>query len=346
MEKQKLVRPFKCLLGLLFITVLLSGVSAQTKEEYLETVATQYHKIAFDTWEYTKKVKNSEDIALLEPTRKKLIEQTQSAIIQLKGVGAWEGDASLRDAVMRHYETNLKVLQHGYPLLGDLAIYKNKSAFEMNKYLVKEKKLRDDLIATNEPAELAQKKFTRLQKINITAKTKGLAGRMKKANSAYDYYDKIFMMTFESAKHDAELVEVLQKKDIKKIEAVRLKLLKSTKQGLESIARIKPYGNDDRMKMPTKQLLEFYKEEAQELVPSQVEFFKAKEVFEDHVAKMKSKKNRTKQEVDNFNKEMRGLKKKTELYNRENHKVNARRTYVVNVWNNDARNFIELNVPD
>ena len=60
---------------------------------------------------------------------------------------------------------------------------------------------------------------------------------------------------------------------------------------------------------------------------------------------MKANTKRTKQDVEKFNKEMSELKVKTELFNRENHKMNARRTYVVNVWNNDAKNFIDVNVP-
>jgi hypothetical protein len=100
------------------------------------------------------------------------------------------------------------------------------------------------------------------------------------------------------------------------------------------------------MIMPTKQLLTFYKKEAEELVPTQIDFFNAQAHLKAHAKEMKAKKKRTKQDVEKFNNEMRQLKVKTELFNRENHKMNARRSYVVNVWNNDAKNFIDINVPE
>jgi len=333
-------------LTVLLITLFTLNSIGQSREEYLETVATEYYKVTVGTWKYVKEGKNSGEVKPLELTRKKLISETQSAINKLKDIGTWEGDATFSDAVMRHYETTLKVLQHGYPLLMDLGVYKDKSAFEMQKYINKEKKLRDDLLRTNKVAAQAQEDFTISHKINTNADNSGLVKRMEKAGKAYDYYDKIFMFNFESTKLDAELVEVLKTKDVKKIEVVRLKLLKSSKEGLAQIKVVGPHGSDNRMMMPTKQLLEFYKKEAQELVPSQIEFFNAKTHFENHAKEMKAKKKRTKQDVDKFKNEMKELKAKTELYNRENHKMNARRTYVVNVWNNDAKNFIDINVPE
>jgi len=333
-------------LSILLIVLLTLNGAAQTVEEYLETVATEYHAVAFDTWKYSKESKHSGDVSSLESTRKKLITRTQTAINKLDKKGGWKGDAKFKDAVMRHYETTLKVLQHGYPLLIDLGLYKNKSAFEMEKYIKKEKKLRDDLLTTNKVAAQAQEDFTKLHGVNTEADHSGLVKRMEKAGKAYDYYDKIFMMNFESTMLDAELVEVLQTKDVKKVEVVRLKLLKSSSVGLAQTKTVGPYGTDNRMIMPTTQLLKFYKREAEELVPSQIEFFNAQTHLKAHAKEMKAKKKRTKQDVEKFNNEMRELKAKTELFNRENHKMNARRSYVVNVWNNDAKNFIDINVPE
>lgn len=333
-------------LTILLFIVFATSTIAQTMEEYLKVVAADYNAVAVETWRYSKESKHSGEVKPLESTRRKLITKTQNAINRLKELGGWEGDAKFSDAVMRHYETNLKVLQHGYPLLIDLGEYKNKSAFEMEKYVRKEKKLRDDLLTTNRVAAQAQTDFTVSHKINTDADNMGLVKRMEKAGLAYDYYDKIFMMNFESTKLDAELVEALKTKDVKKIEIVRLKLLKSSNAGLAKVNAVGPYGTDNRMVMPTKQLLTFYKKEAEELVPTQIEFFNAQVHLKQHAKEMGAKKKRTKQDVEKFNKEMRELKAKTELYNRENHKMNARRTYVINVWNNDAKNFIDINVPE
>ncbi|MFT6746116.1 MAG: hypothetical protein ACJAZ2_000454 [Glaciecola sp.] len=333
-------------LTFLFIVAISFSSIAQSMEEYLKVVAADYNAVAVETWRYAKKAKHSGEVEPLESTRRQLITKTQTAIKRLKDLGGWEGDAKFSGAVMRHYETNLKVLQHGYPLLIDLGKYKNKSSFEMEKYIRKEKKLRDDLLTTNMVAAQAQTDFTVSHKINTDADNMGLVKRMEKAGLAYDYYDKIFMMNFESTKLDAELVEALKTKEVKKIEIVRLKLLKSSNAGLAKVNAIGPYGTDNRMIMPTKQLLNFYKKEAEELVPTQIEFFNAQIHLKEHAKVMGAKKKRTKQDVEKFNVEMRELKAKTELYNRENDKMNVRRTYVVNVWNNDAKNFIDINVPE
>jgi hypothetical protein len=337
---------YKVFVSFLFTLLFIENTPAQTMEEYLELVATDYHSVAVETWRYTKKGKHSGEVEPLESTRKGLISKTQTAMSRLDKQGSWDNDAKFHDAVMRHYETNLKVLQYGYPLLIDLGRYKGNSGFEMRKYLTKEKKLRNDLLRTNNVAAQAQEDFTKTHKINTTADNSGLVQRMEKAGNAYDYYDEILMMTFESNLLDKELVEVLKTKDVKKIEQVRLKLLNSVNVGLEKINAIGSFESDNRMIMPTKQLLNFYKREAEELVPKQIVFFNAQIHFENHAKEMKAKKNRTKEDVEIFNNEMREVKASTELYNRENHKMNARRAYVVNVWNNDAKNFIDINVPE
>ena len=91
-------------------------------------------------------------------------------------------------------------------------------------------------------------------------------------------------------------------------------------EGLEKLKAIKPYGSDNSMVLITKKALEFYKKQGEEFTPKVVAFMMFNEKFETAKKSLESKsdKDRTKEEIDNYNTMVKQVNKEIDTYNKIN----------------------------
>ena len=320
---------------------------AQTAEQYMHAVTEDFQNLSIEVWDYTKRAKNSGDINSAEGTRAGVFTKLEAADKKLSTKGGWKNDLRLNSAIHNYYEVAKTALSVDYKNLAFLEKSKNTSLVAMTKFLDEEKRVRDKMFESAKTAVVAHDDFSKRNKLNIASDNTGIYKRIGLTARVYDYYAIVYLLTFKCIALENELLEAIAANDFVKMGEIKISMVEAAKSGLITIRKMTPFeGKDDRFRMPTNKLLTFYKMEGETHVPKQIKYFEAKKHFEDHVKKMKSMKKRTKQDVTNFNKERMSFKKHTELYNRENNGINSKRTYAVNVWNNDARNFVELNVPE
>ena len=334
----------------LFLTVFIFYSStfltaAENVEKYYEEVNNTYITISNLTLDYTTAGKHGGDYKAVESKRQKVITETKKAKQKLELLGKWEEQTALYDAVTNYYGKSLYLLGNEYQTLLDLESRKKSGIEEMKNFLAKEKRIRDSYVEITVAASAACAAFSRDNNLNISASNEGAINDLKKGAAAYDYYDQVYLMQFSCTHWEEQLMTAIQDKDLEAMKRAGDEMVRIAKEGMDVISNMGGFQGDVRIVAPTIQLLEFYKKEGGQHVPSQIAFFQAQKNFEAHAAEMKAKTSRTKEDVENFNNEMRELKSQTELYNRENNKLNARRVYVVNVWNNEAKNFIDHNVP-
>ena len=116
---------------------------------------------------------------------------------------------------------------------------------------------------------------------------------------------------------------------------------------MEKLKTIKPYKNDMSLVLATKKVLEFTKKEALELSSTVTTFIMLNQKFKESKTIMdnKSANNRSKEEIDNFNKLVNELNKEVGNYNKTINKFNIERTNTINNWNVTGENFIARYVP-
>ncbi len=331
----------------IFVLTSVGIATSQTAEQYMHLVSEDFQNLSIEVWDYTKRAKNSNDINSAEGTRNNVFNKLETADKKLVSKGGWENDLSLNSAIHNYYEVAKSALSVDYKNLAHLEKSKNNSLEGMKVFLDKEKRIRDKMYVSVKTAVDALDNFSKGNKLNISSNNTGIYNRIVLTAKVYDYYAVVYLLTFKCIALENDLLVAIQGNDFVKMREIKNALTAASNEGLISMRKMTPFeGKDDRFRMPTNKLLNFYKMEGETHVSKQIKYFKAKKHFEDHVKKMKAMKKRTKEDVTNFNKERTAFKKHTELYNRENRAVNSKRTYVVNVWNNDAKNFVELNVPD
>lgn len=348
---------------LFFFTALIFSFKAEAQvekqsqelqpEKYLQKTATDYQTLTIKVWDYTKNAKSAKTLSDIDDQRLKLISELEKAIKKLEGINDWKGELKLFTAFRSYYGTAITVLKLSYSELATLEKTKSNSLDQMKKFLQKEKSIRDQLLAENQKAIAAQDEFTKFHKIDINSDNTGVTDRMEKAGEVYDYYDQVYLLIYRCSLLDQKIMDAIAVKNTVEMDRLAKEQAVAANEGIGILNKMNPFTSqvgkavtDDRLRKPTRQLLDFYKNTAEVHTPKQIAFFEAQQQFKKNAEALQANPKRTKEQVVNFNKEKNQMKKKTELYNRENGPVNAKRTFVVNVWNNDAVNFIEINVPE
>lgn len=322
----------------------------ETAETYMEYVMKDYRLVSVDVWQYMKSCKHANDIAPFASKRNSAVGNLMSAKKKLEGKGEFKTDALLHDALMRYYEAAINTLEQDYVNLEGLQKKWKENPTQMKLYFRRENELRDRILELNKKVGEEHTSWSHRYNIDVRADHTDLYQRMRVGEQAYDYYDAMYQANFQAIYEEERLVEVLKTKDPVQIEKSRVKLLNAAQKGKAEMGELGAckFDNkeDKRMLMPSNQLLDFYIKEANEIVPKQIEFFEAKNAFikKDKAFRARKKKP-TKSEVEEMKKEAYQLNKSQTEYNMTIKKANERRSYVVNVWNNDARNFIDKNVP-
>jgi len=194
---------------------------------------------------------------------------------------------------------------------------------------------------------LIKKKIALNYKSNLTVDTGELGKKMKISNEVFDYHTQLYLIFFKTNITDLNLSVAIEKKDLGVIQQNANALLQYADEGLEKLKTMKAFGNDNTMVIVTKKVLEYYKKQAQQYVPKVVDFLMFNEKFDNARKSLeaKSDKDKTKEEVDNYNGMVKQINKEIENYNKANSANFQEKNMVITNWNNTGDNFISSHVP-
>ena len=117
---------------------------------------------------------------------------------------------------------------------------------------------------------------------------------------------------------DTSLSNAIDKKDLTAIQQNTNALIQYADEGLEKIKVIKPYNNDASILNATKKTLEYYKKQAQQYCPKVVDFLMFNDKFDNakKTLEVKSQKDRTEEEVNNYNAMVKQVNKEITDFNK------------------------------
>jgi hypothetical protein len=181
----------------------------------------------------------------------------------------------------------------------------------MEAYIMTRDLVNAKIDAEYEKVNLAQKEFAAKYNINLTEGTSEIGQKMKISNEVFDYHTQLYLIFFKTNITDLNLSVAIEKKDLGVIQQNNNALAQYADEGLEKLKTIKAFKNDNTMVIATKKALEYYKKQAQQYVPKVVDFLMFNEKFDTARKSMeaKSDKDRTKEEIDNYNGMVKQLNK-------------------------------------
>lgn len=338
------------LLLILFLAANLNMFSQEFKSavEYLTYIEKEQAGISKSTWKYTTAVAHSKSARRIDTTRKQLlksIEAAQKKISALKD--GYKGDVEYKNQVLQYLDICKININEEYDKLINMQEVAEQSYDAMEAYLLLRDLVNDKLDSENEKAENAFKSFTLKYNINVAEGNSELGEKMKLSNEVFDYHTALYLIFFKVNFTDGNLSKSVENKDMSAIQQNAAALIQYADEGLGKLKTIKPYKGDISILTATKKALEFYKKEAQQYVPKIVDFLMFNDKFENAKKTLEAKnaKDRSKEEIDNYNTMVKQVNKEIDTYNKANNANFQEKNSIIAEWNNTGDNFISSHVP-
>jgi hypothetical protein len=314
---------------------------------YMNYMNSQYKKMMEDMWDYTSAVAHSKNARKVEARRKELINTTLKIRENISKMQPFEGDISLRDSTVSYLDLGYHILIYDYSKIVDMEAVAEQSYDQMEAYILAQEAANKKLDLAGQMLDAQQKQFGRKYKINMVEGTDKLDNNLMKANRAFKYYNMVYLVFFKSHKQDIYLSDALAKNDLNAVEQNKNALLKFAEEGLKKLDTLKSFGGDNTLKTSCNQLLEFYKNEAAVKVPILVNFYLKKETFDKTKAAFdaKPKQDRTRADVDQYNKALNEFNKSIAEFNSTNQELAKKSGFLVDNWNRAVDSFLDKHVP-
>lgn len=333
---------------ILFICISLNAQEFKTPVEYLNFIGNEQEIISKSMWKYTSAVAHSKSARRIDNNRKQLVKSIQTAskkIADLKE--GYKGDVEYRNQIIDYLNIAEKNINEEYDKIIDMQEVAEQSYDAMEAYIMTRDLVNKKIEAENEKAELAQKKFCAKYNITLTEDTSELGKKIKISNDVFAYHTELYLIFFKTNVTDLYLFNAIEKNDLGSIQQNAAALIQYAEEGLEKLKSIKPYESDNSMVLSTKKALEFYKKQGQQFAPQVIEFMMFNEKFENAKKSLDSKsdKDRTKEEIDNYNAMVKQVNKQIDNYNKNNNSNFQEKNSIINQWNTTGESFISNHVP-
>lgn len=316
--------------------------------DYLNYIGKEQETISKSMWKYTSAVAHSKSARRIDNNRKLLVKSIQTASKKIAALqNGYQGDTEFRDQIIDFLAISEKNINEEYDKIIDMQEVAEQSYDAMEAYIMMRDLVNKKIQDENEKANVAQKNFCAKYNIKLTEDTSELSKKIKISNEVFEYHTQLYLIFFKANVTDLYLSEAIKKNDIGAIQQNAATLIQYADEGLEKLKNIKPFGTDNSMVTATKKALEFYKKEGQQFAPKVVEFLMFNEKFENAKKSLESKsdKDRTKEEIDNYNGMVKQINKEIENYNKINNANYQENNAVINGWNTAGDTFISAHVP-
>lgn len=316
--------------------------------DYLNFIGKETDAISKNTWNYTKAVAHSKSARKIDATRKTLVKSIQNAAKKIANLKeGYKGDVEYRDQLLAYLSISEKYINDEYSKIIDMQEVAEQSYDYMEAYIMTRDLVNQKINDEVDKLNTNQKLFGNKYNIQISEDNSALSKKMKASNAVFKYHTEMYLIFFKVNITDINLMKSIEKKDLNAIQQNASSLELYADEGLEKLKTSVPFNKDATVIAATKKALEFYKKEALEMTPKVVSFLMLNQKVEDtkEALEKKSQKDRTKQEIDNFNNLVKDVNKEVGEYNKLNAKFYQEKVAVNTNWEQTGEQFISKHVP-
>jgi hypothetical protein len=296
---------------------------------------------------YMSAVSHGKGAKKADKKREDLLKTIDDARNKVSGIQAFEKDTSLRNSSASYLKLMYSVMNEDYDKIVDMEEISEQSYDAMEAYMMAQEKANEKLQEAAASRDLVAKKFATDHRVNLIEEKNGLSEKMEKIGKVSDYYNDLYLIFFKASKQESYLTEAIEKKNINGIEQNKNALLKYAEEGLLKLDTMKPFESDKTIVNSCKKSMEFFKLEAGTKITVITDYLMKSDEFDKLKKAMDSKsaKDRTKEDVENFNKTVNEINKSVKEYNQTNQSLNERRSEVYNNWNTSVQEFFDNHMP-
>jgi hypothetical protein len=335
----------------LIAVVLISWLStlsyAQSPAEaakYMGEIGNEYQNISRESWQYMSAVARGKNSRKIDKRRQDLSDAIKQAIYRVGRIGGFQGDVNLRDSVVAYLNLSYRVFNEDYDKILDMEEIAEESFDNMEAYMTAKEKAHDLLDAASERVDATRNEFAAKYNLNIVeGEESRLSQKLSRANKAFKYYNQHYLIFFKTYKQDAYVMDALNSGDVSAMEQNNRTLLKFAQESREQLHSVSRYGSDGALKVANIQVQDHYQRQAEQYMPTIIEFYLKKEKFDRLKASIDGKKpkDRSKEEVAAFNKAIDEYNNGIKEYNRALENLNKARAQALENWNRAVDSFLQ-----
>ena len=340
----------RCLIGFIVLLFINSGALAQDLSNagsYMSYIGEKERGVTQKYINYISAASHGKRFKKVEKLREQVINSIYETRITIQGTPPFQGDKTLRDASVAYLQLCYKIFNEDYGKIVNMEEIAEQSYDAMEAYMLAQKLANEKLDEAGQKRNATGKEFAAKFNINLVEGTDALNQKAQQSSRVTDYYNVIYLIFFKAYKQEAYLVEALNKGNIIAIEQNRSSLLKYAEEGIAKLDTMKAFDSDASLVASCQRLMQFFKNEAGEKVPIMTDYFLKKESFEkaQKVFNSKSASQRSKADIDNYNKGVNEMNQAGNDYNKVNNEVNKKRSDALDNWNNIVKKYWDNHMP-
>lgn len=320
----------------------------KTPVEYLNYIGKETQQISNSTWIYTKNIAHSNDNELIEQSKLQLLQKLQLSsdkILALKN--GYRGDLEYRNQLLAYFSLSEKYINDDFDKIINLQEVADQSLDFMETYISSRNLVNQKINDGLEKLVSDQKNFGRKYNIQMADDASELSKKIQFSNEVFKYHSQLYLIYFKVNFTDNQLSQAIKEEDLNLIQQISSTLELYSDEGLKKMEEIKPFDKDASLIVATRKALEFYKKEAIVLTPKVISFLLSNKKLEEIKESLDSKnqKDRTFQEISDYNKLVNTSNKEIIEFNKLNSKFYQDKKNVISAWQQTGTDFISKHVP-
>ncbi|GLB50124.1 LIC11966 family surface protein [Neptunitalea lumnitzerae] len=339
---------YLCIITIIASTATANAQDFKTPVEYLQFITSENDKLNNQVWQYTKAVAHDKRPKKIEKTRKLLVVQIQNSREKIKKAASYNNDDTYKNQFIEFLNIYENVINNDYAKIVDMKEIAEQSYDYMEAYILMQEQVDKKLETALDSINKSQGVFAKKYDVTLLeGKETKLAKKMKISNDVFKHKNSTYLPFFKANFQESELVVSLSSNNVGEIQQKASTLLLFANEGLDTLAQIKPYQNDTSLLKATKDVLLFYKDEAEVQIPIMIDFL----LLNDKIEKMgkaienKKPKDRTKEEIEEYNNLIKDVNKQVAAYNKTNDVLNKERSRLLQQWESTSNNFLSQHIP-
>lgn len=312
--------------------------------DYMSYLQKQQENITKRYLSYTSASAHGKREKKVEALRSKLLDEIQESRMNISGMPAWQGDKAYRDTAVSFMKFYYNVMNDDYAKVINMEEIAERSYDEMEAFILLEEAIDQKLSESNERMSAAEKAFAAKNNITLVEGESKTGDMMKEVNGLNKHYHEVYLIFFKPNVQEKNMIEAIDKGNVTGIEQSRSAMLKYAQEGLEKLKSVKSYKGDNSLIRVCTNNLNFYVKEADK-VNAVNDYFLAKEKFDAIKKETDKKNNRTKEDVDAYNKAVNDINKASGNYNSLMQELNNTRNENLKDWNQTMKTYFDEHTP-
>jgi hypothetical protein len=328
-----------------------SGVYSQTIEnagDYMTAMSNAQLEMNQKYMAYVSASAHSRRAKKIEKLRSQALESINDAKYKATNLPKYKGDNSLRQASIDYIQFCYRIFNEDYSKIVNMEEIAEQSVDQMQAFLLLEEKTSEKLQEANETLTKAEKEFAAKYKVNLVDTKSDLTEKMGMAGKVNSYTDKVYIIFFKCNWEDGQLFSALNAHHLNDAEQARNSLVGFATDGLQQLQSdsIRAFNGNSSLSAGCRDALQFYSNMAKNDVPKLTDFYLKEENFNKIKKFLEAKgSNRTKEDVDQYNKAVKDINLSANSFNQLNQSLNTRRQEVVQNWENAEKSFRDDLIP-